>query len=171
MQIPSDVEEEQILDQYVLQQDQGFNQYPLEYEILMPEQLVTKTQTISQIINPKKQKFSFKNFPKLLGNTLVKKIGKKEKVPRGIQILIDKRLKTRQSEIKIQDLQQVCQTDEESKLYFQSFVQNDMFIHSLNSNKIDNPMLLIPAISNYWAAAQEPEKMISNSLMNKFYLS
>ncbi|CAD8208136.1 unnamed protein product [Paramecium octaurelia] len=141
-----------------------------DYEI-RTDPYVTQTQMISSLINPKNEKFCFKNFPKLLGNKLVKKIRKEAKVPNGIQTLKEKRAKTRQSEIKIQDLQQVCKTDDVSRQYFQIFVGYDMFLHVLNSNKIEDPIRLIPVISNYWAAANEPDKMISNSLMNKYFQS
>lgn len=47
---------------------------------------------ISSLVNPNNKKLNFKNFPKLLGNKLVKKIAKEDKVPLGIEILKNKRI-------------------------------------------------------------------------------
>ncbi|CAD8120022.1 unnamed protein product [Paramecium sonneborni] len=124
----------------------------------------------TQKINKKKSENNYKNFPKLIGNNFVKWIKKQKKCQGviGIQKLIKQRKESKQANFKIKDLQELC-SDEASKQVFQEFVLDELFLNLINSNKIEDSFSYVAGISNYYSAAQEPEKMKSNYLTRQLF--
>ncbi|CAD8200771.1 unnamed protein product [Paramecium octaurelia] len=127
----------------------------------------TQAKTQSMVYQSKDLKY--KNFPKLIGNNFLKWVRKQvdEKkmgqIPKGIEDLIKSRQKCRQPNFTIKDLQKLCH-DQDSQKIFQEFMQYQLFLDLFHSNKIADPVSYIPGISNYYQAAEEPDKMKSNYL-------
>ncbi|CAD8120014.1 unnamed protein product [Paramecium sonneborni] len=112
----------------------------------------------------------YKNFPKLIGNSFVKWINKQKEIQGaiGIQKLIKQRKESKQANFKIKDLQELC-SDEASKQVFQEFILDEFFLKLIHSNKIEDSFSYVAGISNYYSAAQEPEKMKSNYLTRQLF--
>ncbi|CAK93729.1 unnamed protein product (macronuclear) [Paramecium tetraurelia] len=134
---------------------------------------VTKAVTI----NIKQEDINYKNFPKMIGNNIVKWIKKTkynkryESIPKGFKRLIEFRQKDKQSKIKIKDLRDSIKDDSESKELFQEYIADQLFLDLMFSNKVADPFPYIPGICNYYSAAQEPEKMVSNYIMRKEFVN
>ncbi|CAK63145.1 unnamed protein product (macronuclear) [Paramecium tetraurelia] len=127
------------------------------------------TQAKTQQMVYQQKDLNYKNFPKLIGNNFLKWVNKQvaeEKIgqiPQGIENLMKSRGKCKQPNFTIKDLQQLCR-DQASQKLFQEFMQYQLFLDLFHSNKIADPYSYIPGISNYFSAAEEPDKMKSNYL-------
>lgn len=48
---------------------------------------------------------------------------------------------------------------------------DQLYLDLMFSNKIADPFIYVPGISNYYSAAKEPDKMRSNYLMREKYIN
>ncbi|CAD8187403.1 unnamed protein product [Paramecium pentaurelia] len=133
--------------------------------------------TKCETIKIKEEDINYKNFPKMIGNNIVKWIKKNKYskqpnyIPKGFKGLIELREREKQSKIKIKDLRDTIIDDTESQTLFQEYISDQLFLDLIFSNKVADPFSYIPGISNYYSAAQEPEKMKSNYFMRKEFIN
>ncbi|CAD8195264.1 unnamed protein product [Paramecium pentaurelia] len=143
------------------------------YEYTKQPTTTTRHDTIK--INEKD--INYKNLPKMIGNNFVKWIKNYkyssdfDKIPKGIKKLVELREKERQSKIKIKDLRESIINDEDSQIIFKEYIADQLYLDLLFSNKVADPFSYIPGISNYYSAANEPEKMKSNYIMRKEFIN
>ncbi|CAD8187586.1 unnamed protein product [Paramecium octaurelia] len=153
--------------------DQDFEQSFFNQFQHLPTNMTKSSVTIS--INQKD--INYKNLPKLIGNNFVKWLKNikyyqnHDNIPKGFQRLIDLRQKDKQSKIKIKDLRESIQFDYECQVVFQEYICDQLYIDLMTSNKVADPFSYIPGICNYFSAAQEPIKMVSNYIMRKEFVN
>ncbi|CAD8116547.1 unnamed protein product [Paramecium sonneborni] len=123
------------------------------------------------------EKVDYKNLPKLIGNNFQKYIEQNEKqisISEGLKKFLNERKakkdkdkkKDKQISTKISDLRLICQTDNNSKGIFKKYIKKQFIIDLIHSTKIENPLKYIDGISTYFAAAEQPEKMISSHIIS-----
>ncbi|CAD8106099.1 unnamed protein product [Paramecium sonneborni] len=167
-------------------QDSCINEYQQEQdnfddvEQLLPSnsfQIQPTSMTKFETIKIKEEDINYKNFPKMIGNNIVKWI-KKQKyssknqiIPKGLKKLIELRDREKQSKIKIKDLRDSIIAEEESQIIFKEYIADQLYLDLIFSNKVADPFSYIPGISNYYSAAEEPQKMKGNYMMKKEFIN
>ncbi|CAK93919.1 unnamed protein product (macronuclear) [Paramecium tetraurelia] len=154
--------EEENQDEFCFQSHQEYTKQPT-------------TTTKQETVTIKEADIKYKNLPKMIGNNLVKWLKKKypdqSKIPKGLSKIVEMRENEKQSNIKIKDLRESVISDEDSKVVFQEYISDQLFLDLLSSNKVADPFSYIPGISNYFSAANEPEKMKGNYMMRSLFIS
>ncbi|CAD8103207.1 unnamed protein product [Paramecium sonneborni] len=149
-----------------------FYQFPCQSQNIQPTTAMTKYETVK--IN--EEDIKYKNLPKMIGNNIVKWIkkykynSKNQSIPEGLKKLIELREKEKQSKIKIKDLRDSISAEQESQMVFKEYIADQLYLDLVFSNKISDPFSYVPGISNYYSAAEEPEKMKGNYMMKKEFI-
>ncbi|CAD8200358.1 unnamed protein product [Paramecium pentaurelia] len=120
-------------------------------------------------------RIDYKNLPKLIGNHYYKYIEQNNITKtKGVENFYNSRKikkdkgnkKAKQISTTISDLREICKADNQSKTTFKRFIKKQLFIDLIHSPKIEDPLKYLDGISTYYAAADEPDKMISSHLLS-----